>query len=213
MDYWEIPKLPPETTVCIIGGGPSLTAEDVTSVCGTGWRIIGINDAYLLVDRAGGSMWVHYFCDRKWYLWHHERPEYARRQTDFTVSLENVGFHMGDVKRLQNLGREGWHSAIRHGVCTGRNSGFQAIYLAMMAGAARIVLLGFDMDRTPGRSHWFGNHPAGNPDGDALGRFASEISKLAKTARQIGCEIINASPHTKLTCFERVTLKEEINKC
>ena len=43
----------------------------------------------------------------------------------------------------------------------GGNSGFQAINLAFLWGATRIILLGFDCKAVAGKDHWFGQHPQG----------------------------------------------------
>ena len=43
---------------------------------------------------------------------------------------------------------------------TGHNSGFQALNLAVLAGARRILLLGYDGKAgQDGRTHWSGGHP------------------------------------------------------
>ena len=42
-----------------------------------------------------------------------------------------------------------------------RNSGGGAVSLAIARGAKRIILLGYDMQKTGGMSHWHGDHPEG----------------------------------------------------
>ncbi|HDY5476679.1 TPA: hypothetical protein RQ695_006640, partial [Pseudomonas aeruginosa] len=42
-----------------------------------------------------------------------------------------------------------------------RNSGGGAVSLAIARGAKRIILLGYDMQKTNGQSHWHGDHPKG----------------------------------------------------
>ena len=89
----------------------------------------------------------------------------------------------------------------------GGNSGYQAINLAFHFGAARIVLLGFDMQRTGGQMHWFGNHPGKlhvpSPYKDWVLRF----NQLAADLRDAGVEVLNCSRETALECFERVPLE------
>ena len=57
-----------ETVVCI-GGGPSLTLADVTSIAGKA-RVIAINDAYRMAPWAD----MLYACDLKWWRWHDGAP-------------------------------------------------------------------------------------------------------------------------------------------
>jgi len=59
-----------DETVVIIGGGPSLTMDQLEYVKGRA-KTIGINDAYLIAP------WIDilYACDLKWWNWHHDRTE------------------------------------------------------------------------------------------------------------------------------------------
>lgn len=88
----------------------------------------------------------------------------------------------------------------------GGNSGFQAVSLALYFGAARVVLLGFDMQMTGGRTHWHGDHRGklGNPV-DARMKFWLE--RFGELAKQAPAPIINATRETALTCFPRIDLK------
>jgi hypothetical protein len=48
----------------------------------------------------------------------------------------------------------------RNGLATGHELGYQAVNLAYLLGAERVVLLGYSMKPLPdGRMHWFGDHP------------------------------------------------------
>ncbi len=98
---------------------------------------------------------------------------------------------------------------------TGRNSGYQAIGLAHLFGAARVVLLGFDMMIGPrGERHWHGDHPKGLGNGGGL-RYQGWIQPmgvLAADLRKTGCEVLNASRRTALKCFPRVTLETALNE-
>lgn len=97
------------------------------------------------------------------------------------------------------------------GLCTragrihsGGNSGYQAINLAFMWGARRIVLLGYDMQRTGGRTHWHGDHGNGLPSLTAdLKEWRRRMIQLGIDLRTHGVEVINATRDTALTCFER----------
>ena len=92
----------------------------------------------------------------------------------------------------------------------GRNSGYQAIGLAYMWGAARVLLLGYDMQHTGGKAHWFGDHPRGLNNATGAATWAEQYSYLAKDAKEVGLEIVNCSRETALKCFRRSTIDDAL---
>jgi hypothetical protein len=91
----------------------------------------------------------------------------------------------------------------------GGNSGYQAVSLAILFGAARIVLLGFDMQATGRRLHWHADHGDGlaNPVPQKFKDWSARFAQLAKLSP---VEIINASRETALGCFPRIPLEEAL---
>lgn len=90
----------------------------------------------------------------------------------------------------------------------GGNSGFQALGLALHFGAARVVLLGYDLQLTGGRSHWHGDHKRlGNPD---PAKVRGWHARFAELARQATASIVNASRQTALGCFPQLGLNEAL---
>lgn len=93
----------------------------------------------------------------------------------------------------------------------GGNAGYIAIGLAYLFGAARIVLLGFDMQRTGGRDHHHGDHEGGLPNlGADLASWRHRMIALARDLRERGVDVLNATRDTALTCFERVPLERAL---
>lgn len=92
-------------------------------------------------------------------------------------------------------------------ISDGRNSGHQALGLAYLFGARRIILLGYDFQRTGGRAHWHADHPPqiGNLAADLDGWQAS-MSQLARDIAKQGVEVVNCTRETALTCFSRAEL-------
>ena len=84
------------------------------------------------------------------------------------------------------------------------NSGAQAINLAYLMGATRVILLGYDMGAT-GHSHWFGSHPEGLMNGNYSG-YVGNFSKLASDLKREGVEVINCTPTTALTQFPKAEI-------
>lgn len=95
-----------------------------------------------------------------------------------------------------------------NGIRLGGNSGAQAVGLAIHFGAARVVLLGYDMQNRGKEKHWHGDHKRlGNPMPRKFPEWIDGLDVLGREAKAIGCTIVNASRETALTCFERVDLE------
>ncbi|WP_395406298.1 hypothetical protein ACHMW6_06395 [Pseudoduganella sp. UC29_106] len=213
-------------TVVILGGGPSLTAQDVQTVASAhecrAVKCIAVNDAYLLASWAD----VHYAADLRWHAWHSAgiaKPaiglaaeEVRQRWAAFSgqkCSIENGTGVVADdsVHVLRNA-----HGAV-HGyglsadprmLVTGRNSGFQALNLAVLAGAERVILLGFDGKAAPdGRSHWFGEHPESMASA-VYSYFRQAMSAAENDLAAAGVEVLNASPGTAIDSFPKVSLRD-----
>ena len=202
-NYWEIPELWRGRTVALLGGGPSLTQAQVDLLRGR-CGVIAINNAYELAPWAD----LLYFCDEKWWRWHHEKPGY-KAFAGIKVTLENPKVIAAEpaVKSVQNLGRNGL-CEFRHGLHTGKNGGYQAIDLAVHLGAKRILLLGYDMrPAEDGRLQWHKGHPIkGNPrqyEEHMLPMFPSLVQPLAKR----GVEVLNCTPKSALKVFPMVALE------
>lgn len=94
----------------------------------------------------------------------------------------------------------------------GANSGFQALNLAAVAGARRIVLLGMDMHRTGGKSHWHGDHTGEmtNPSDRMLRGCQQIMDRVAPELAARGIEVLNATRITALRAYRRVSLQEAL---
>lgn len=85
---------------------------------------------------------------------------------------------------------------------SGRDSGTSAINLAYHLGATEIVLLGYDM-----AGGHFCKHPLQYPPADHFVRHMEFLSALNEDATRKGIRIVNCSPTSKVTVFERVALE------
>ena len=95
----------------------------------------------------------------------------------------------------------------QHSIHTNKNSGAQAIALAALFGATRIVLLGFDMGRINNRTHWHGDHPKPLGNGNRYATWIRAIDTMAAPLRAAGIAVVNCSRHTNLKCFNRQPLE------
>jgi hypothetical protein len=198
-----VPRLWPGATVVCLGGGPSLTKQQVDLAAGRA-RALAINDAWRLAPWAD----VLYACDWRWWQTYDGVPGFA----GLKVTLSNSRGHLDawpDIRMVENTGTEGLEDAPT-GLRTGRNGGYQAINLAVHLGARRVVLLGYDMKAAPdGRTHWFGDHadwPTRTTIYETVMRphFAGLVAPLARRA----VEVVNATPESALDAFPKMRLEE-----
>lgn len=191
---------PGETVVCV-ATGPSLTPEDV-EYCRGKARVIVINNAHELAPWAD----CLYACDAKWWHWHHGVKAFTNPKWSMDHSAWN-GYRVlyPDVRLLRNAGPDG----LEHqptGLKSGRNSGYQAINLAYHYGAKRIVLLGYDMQMSGGKSHYFGEHP--NNQRSPYDRFRRAFETIKKPLMKRGIEVINCTRRSALNTFPKADLRE-----
>jgi len=189
-------------TTVVIASGPSLRQSDVDAVRGKA-AVIAVNDNYRLAPWAD----VLYAADPDWWL---KEPDFAgERWSTQPKSAGQDAWPEGDAKRLgvnliDSIRAVGlsFEPGLIH---QGGNSGYQAINLAVLMGARRVILLGFDLQISGGKIHHHADHAGKNPDSVAL-------KEWAKAFETIECppwlEIINCSRESALTCFPRMTIEE-----
>lgn len=186
-----------ETVVCI-AGGPSLTQADVDACRGRA-RVLAIKDAIRLAPDAD----VLYACDEKW--WRHHAAQLAFSGPRYALEMLAARY---DVEVLKNTGDTGLELS-PDGLKTGRNSGYQAINLAVHLGATRVLLLGYDMGPRQGQHHWFGPHPypASAPPYD---RFLQCFDTIVAPLAAAGVQVVNCTPDSSLRCFPTMRLAEAL---
>ena len=194
--------------VVCIASGPSLNTEQVERVFQARQeklvRVIAVNDTYQMAPFAD----VCYFADTKWWHWHKEREDFkafaGEKCTIFTTGnlVDDPNVHM-----LRRAERDGL-SLDPAAICTGANSGHQAVNIAALTGAKRIVLLGYDAKPgTKGRRHYFGDHPdrTSAPYHEMIIAFRA-IQKLLGEI-----EVLNATPGSAVDAFKKVSLEEALS--
>lgn len=195
----RVPALCPGGTVVCLGGGPSLAGEDVEYVRGKA-TVVAINDSWRLAPWADALL----ASDAAW--WRHYKGVPDFRGLKFC--LEPGASVFPDVTVLRHTGDAGLETDPT-GVRTGRNSGAAAINLAVHFGAARILLLGYDMQaKCEAKSHWFGGHPRGLRGNSPYPLFRAMMDTMAPALAAAGVSVINCSRDTALTCFPRQPLRE-----
>jgi hypothetical protein len=200
---WRAERKWAAETVVIVAGGPSLTLAQTRLIAMARERnlvrVIAINDAIYPCWWAD----IGYACDEKWWKYHGSLPAFAGER----VSLEPTPFKSVLVApRYAGGGIDPKGRALATGA-PGGNSGYQALQIAVHCGAARIILVGYDMRG----KHWFGDHPirvggVDPPFSDFIAAFVAIVPELERHK----VKVLNASPKSELKCFPAVDLALEL---
>ena len=200
--YSTVPKLFPNETIYIIGGGPSLKNFDFRTLVGK--KTIAINKAIIYHPTAD----VLYWTDGRFYTWFKNEVDNYK---GLKFALKPGSQYTADIQVLRKgkpHGIEEDPEVLAHGF----NSGHAAINLAYHLGAVRIILLGFDMINNGEQTHFHDGYPtraAGNKM--YQDKFLPGFKQLNSEIRNKGIEILNASPHSKLTVFPKITIQQALS--
>lgn len=217
LEPWSVPPLWRGETAFCVASGPSLATMTLAPL--EGRRVIVVNDNYLRCPWAA----FLYFCDFKWWRWHSQDPKRRGRLAAFQgqkVTLDRrvaekdpMVRWVADAGWNEKQGTVGLDKRPTH-LVNGRNSGYQALHLAVHLGATRIVLLGYDMKPGPnGEAHWFGEHT------DEIGQtvvtgpntiraWARNFETLVAPLAARGVAVVNATPGSAITCFPKAALAD-----
>ncbi len=215
MPRWEPSQIWKDQDAYIIGGGPSLKGFDWGLIRGK--NTIGCNSAFILGSEI---VKINIFADYDWWLriGSEEGSHYGgmmvgccprlkkeKVQTPWLLTMDRHGDSSG--LGTKDLGFNG-------------NTGSLAINLALILGARRVYLLGFDMkvkfeDPPVGekfRVNWHNlRHETGSLD--SYQRFIKAFSTVARDLpiKFPGCEILNVTDDSDLPHFPKIPLKEHFN--
>lgn len=90
------------------------------------------------------------------------------------------------------------------------NSGAGCISLAAVGLADKIIMLGYDCQKTEGKAHWHGDHPVKLGNARFIEKWPDKFAELSRFVRHV--EVINASRVTALKIFPRKTLEEALGQ-
>lgn len=217
LPYW------PLETVVILGGGPSLDPDCVTEHGGIPaqvehirrvheagkCRVIGVNRAY----RIAPWMDLLHANDEEFWLNH---PQAVAWPGIKTTGQGTSGIQGGEniilIKMAPKYTAKPFADPMRP-IHAGRDSGYQAIQLAALLGASRVVLMGFDA-RSVGR---YGKHNW-HEGYEFLGRRKPcdfEMHKglhddLAVVLKAKGVDVLNCSPGSAITAYPMASIEEAL---
>lgn len=189
-------------TIICVGAGPSLTKEDVIACEIAGFSLMVVNGAFQFAYCPE----YHYAADTRWW-----QRNYAYTQaSSHKYSIQRSGRDEGhcEVWQMERGAAEGFNTHWPK-LCTGYNSGFQAINLAYLLRFRRVILLGYDMKFGPnGEKHCHPDHPDYNPLDTTVGTWVRAFNKIAPMMKELGLKVVNATRDTDLECFSQVRLEE-----
>lgn len=193
-------------TAVVMASGHSLSDEQVNHVrraraaglC----RVITTNTTFMR------ALWadVAYAGDTLWWSKH-----VAVAKKTFTGELwtqDNVAAARYGLKRVRGSPRDGLGTYEIH---QNGNSGMQAVNLAFLWGAKRILLLGFDMKEGPnGEKHHHPDHPKPLIQKQLFGEWIHKARKVAEGLKAHGIEVVNCTPSSALPWFPMSDITKEL---
>ena len=186
-------------TAVVIANGPSLTQEQLDSVFYSR-AVIAVNTTYMMAP------WAHilYAGDFLFIKTHHRRMAQCQGSiwTTDSTAAEQYGVNRWKGRNDVGLGETMIH--------LNGNSGAQAINLAYLFGARKIVLLGFTMREIDGKKHFHGDHEKPLVQKQLFGEWMHKMEFVARDAKRLGVDVVNADPLSAMTCFRMGNLEDEL---
>jgi len=151
------------------------------------------------------ALWadILYACDGAWWKKYIEDVLLRFKGELWTQDIPaaaQYGLNRVDGARAEGLGKDK--------IYYGANGGYQAVNLAYLFGAKKIILLGFDMKRGENKkSHWHGDHPGPLNKDMPIKTWIKNFSKLAEDLKSEQVEVINSTRDTALECFKKIDLE------
>ena len=184
----------------IVGGGPSVTGFDFEPYARG--HVIGINMAALRWPSSLCYVEDKRVLGRLKFLHEWPRPRI----------FHAVESNLPDLTGWQVLQSTGdlWSASLNAGLVHASNAGVSALNLACVLGADPIHLIGFDMiPAADGKTqHFHRDYPKDwRQPAHVFDRFLADFERYAPMAKAGGRRIVNLSPGSALTCFEKAEPK------
>lgn len=207
--FWPVEPLYKGETIFCLASGPSLTVDVCEKVKGR--RTIVVNTSCNLAPWGD----VLFFTDSGWY---EPRRDIVKNWPGHVMSMSRTAKRElpDKVKRIQGCGDPAFPPRFpKPGtmpfIQQGRSSGHTAVSLAIGLGAAKVILLGYDMRVVDGREHHHAEY-TGPRDLDQYRRdFVPAFNGWNAAALEVGVEITNATPLSAVHEFPMASLDEVLS--
>ena len=198
---WPTKELWKGEDVFILGGGPSVKTFPISFLKTK--KVIGCNHAYLFGPEVVDIL---LFCDQVFYNHHRQRPEFQKFPNPKVSNSESILNPDEDILIVPRK-QQGWH---RDALGFNANTGSAAINLALILGAARIFLVGFDMQLGPQREQNWHEEVHSRVNRFHYERYLSlmrsSVSDIAENWPE--AQVINLNPDSKLDIFPKGRFEE-----
>ena len=178
--------------VLVVCTGPTL---DIPAVRASQLPKIAVNTAYTALPEAE----VHYAGDALFWRVHHARMRLAVARPCFWT-VDPGASERYQVNRWKGVNRNGLGETMVH---LNGNSGAQAINLAYLFGARRILVAGMTMASPDGQRHFHGDHEYPLVQSQCFDEWLHKLNAVARDAQRLGVEIINCDPKSRATMFKQ----------
>jgi len=207
----------PGSTVFLLGGGPSVVGQDLCSNLIERLmdkNVLGINNAVYLPCTD-----VLFFGDAKWYWWNKKAVE-SFQGPKYTIDRGSVL----DVAKGKNptVRYEPGLTYVKYKYGAGTifhkpvlsyngSSGGCAISLAILMGATRLVLVGYDGKGAGSARNWMKHYK--ESEKDMYSCIVSRTSRVAKflPRRWPSIKVFNANPDSEIRGFPKVSIEKALS--
>ena len=188
----------PHGAFFIVGGGASLIGFPWQQLYDK--RVIATNNAYQTCPNAE----IVLFTDKR--FWSTHRNKLLEHSGTIMTTARSLA-----SKRIQTLKITGTRGLDTHAGCvrSGNSTGYKAINLAVNLGAKSLFLLGFDMRRLNGRSHWHDGESTDRNLENMLRYFGSLVRPLS----ELGVHVINCSPESAIPFWDKCHWSACLESC
>lgn len=169
-------------------------------------KVIGINVAFLL------GKWIDYtfFADEQFWQ-KYQKELLAHPSIKVTCNQRFERTPVDDIIYLEKdtLKRYGIHN-VPSKISWNGNSGCAAISLANHLGAKRVFLLGFDMNKQLGATHFHKEYEWQEGKIPPFDKHMMGTEDIRLDADMLGIEIYNCSPNSAIQYLPKLTVKEAL---
>lgn len=207
MPQWDPSPIWDGEDAYIVGGGPSLQTFDWDLIRGK--NTIGCNGAFIL---GVGIIKILLFADVVW--WQKIGKPGTQEFGGMVVGCMSKNHNKKeDCSWLLTMERASGRSLGTDTLCLAGNTGAMAINLALILGARRVFLLGFDMKLSKeNKANWHDvRHEP--PNRQSYPMFLRSFEWFGKSIPKVfpGCEVHNVTEDSNLDVFPKVSIVKHFN--
>lgn len=193
--------------IICVASGPSLSPAQCDLIraahASREWRVIAVNGAWQYVQFAD----ILFAADDRWWV-RYRREVMASGFMGELWTSDRVVAQRHTLRYIDAMLGDGMPRDPTM-ISRASNSGGQAVQLGARLGGRDILLAGYDMQRTGGKTHVHGDHPAPLSNDDPA-KWLPAFPPLARDLSTLGVRVRNCSIDTALDCWPRESLESAL---